>query len=51
LRRRIERRKRRSMKRALLVLLILVLIVSFFAFDLGHFLTLESLKHKEIVKQ
>ena len=35
------------MKRALLVLLILVLLVSFFAFDLGHFLTLESLKQSQ----
>jgi len=34
------------MKRTLLVL-IFVLVVSFFAFDLGHFLTLESLKQSQ----
>lgn len=35
------------MKRSLFVLLIIVLVISFFAFDLGHFLTLESLKHSQ----
>ena len=35
------------MKRALLVLLIFVLVVSFFVFDLGRFLTLESLKQSQ----
>jgi pyruvate/2-oxoglutarate dehydrogenase complex dihydrolipoamide dehydrogenase (E3) component/uncharacterized membrane protein YdjX (TVP38/TMEM64 family) len=35
------------MKRFLLVILILALIVSFFTFDLQHFLTLESLKESQ----
>ena len=35
------------MKRALLVLLILLLVVSFFAFDLERYLTLESLKQSQ----
>lgn len=35
------------MKRILLVLFILVLVVNFFAFDFGHYLTLESLKQNQ----
>jgi len=35
------------MKRALLMLLVTGLVVSFFAFDLNHYLTLEALKHSQ----